>query len=68
MSYLEIDHARAHHAERVAEVQNIHRARQAAAARRSLRKAARLSSKAERVTRRAEQAANRARTVVARLL
>ncbi len=68
MSYLEIDHARARHAERVAEVQNIHRARQAAAARRSQRRAARLSSKAKRVARRAEQAANRARTVVARLL
>ena len=68
MSYLEIDHARAHHAERLAEVQNIHRARQAAAARRSQRRAARLSSKAERVARRAEQAANRARTAVARLL
>ncbi len=65
MSYLEIDHARAHHAELVAEVQNIHRARQAAAARRSLRKAARLSSKAERVSRRAEQAATQARAAVA---
>ena len=61
MSYLEIDHARAHHAERVAEVQNIHRARQAAAARRSQRRAARLSSKAER-------AANQARSAVARVL
>ena len=68
MSYLEIDHARAHHAERLAEVQNIHRARQAAAARRSQRKAARLSSKAERVSRRAEQAAYRARSAVARVL
>ena len=68
MSYLEIDHARAHHAERVAEVQNIHRARQAAAARRSQRKAARLSSKAERVSRRAERAAHRARSAVARVL
>ena len=68
MSYLEIDHARAHHAERVAEVQNIHRARQAAAARRSQRKAARLSSKAQRVSRRAERAAYRARSAVARVL
>jgi len=68
MSYLEIDHARAHHAERLVEVQNIHRARQVAAARRSQRRAARLSSKAERVARRAEQAANRARKVVARIL
>ena len=68
MSYLEIDLARAHQAQREAEVQNIRRARQAAAVRRSQRRAARLSSKAERVARRAEQAANRARTVVARVL
>ena len=68
MSYLEIDHARAHHAERLVEVQNSRRARQAAAARRSQRKAARLSSKAERVSRRAERAAHRARSAFARVL
>ena len=68
MSYLEIDLARANHAERLFESQNGRRARQAAAAHRSQRKAARLSQKAERVSRRAELAANRARFAIARVL
>ena len=68
MSYLEIDRARALHAERLVEVQNARRARQAVAARRSQRRAERLSHKAERVSRRAERAANRARFAVAQVL
>ena len=61
MSQLEVDLARAKHAERLVEVQNERRARQAAAVRRSQRRAERLSHKAQRVSRRAEQAAERAR-------
>ena len=68
MSYLEIDLARARQAQREAEVQNIRRARQAAAVRRSQRRAARLSSKAERASRRAEQAATQARAAVTSVL
>ena len=68
MSHLEIDLARAKHAERLVEVQNERRARQAAAVRRSQRRAERLSHKAERVSRRAERAAGRARLALARVL
>jgi len=68
MSYLEIDLARANHAERLFESQNGRRARQAAAVRRSQRRAERLSHKAERVSRRAERAASRARLALARAL
>ena len=68
MSYLEIDRARAMHAERLAEVQKTRRARQAAAVRRSQRRAERLSHKAERVSRRAERAASRARLALARVI
>ena len=68
MTHLEIDLARAIHAERLVEDQNVRRARQAAAARRSQRRAERLSHKAERIARRAERAASRARFAVSRVL
>ena len=68
MSYLEIDLARAAQAERLVEGQSARRARHAAAARRSQRRAERLSQKAERISRRAERAANRARFAVAQVL
>ncbi len=68
MSLMETDLARELHKARQAEVEELRRARRAAAAHRLERRAARLSHKAERVSRQAERAASQARLAVARVL
>jgi len=68
MSLIETDLARELHRSRQVEVEELRRARRAAAVVRLERRAARLSHKAARASRRAERAASQARLAVARAL
>ena len=68
MSNTSPDLARELHSSRMVEVEEIRRARRAAAVQRLQRRAERLSHKAERASRQAERAASQARLAVARLV
>ena len=68
MNFVETDLARELHKSRQVELEELRRARRAAAVKRLERRAARLSHKAERVARQAERAASQARLVVTRAL
>jgi hypothetical protein len=68
MKVIEADLARELHRARMVEVEEIRRARHAAAVLRLQRRAAKLSHKAERMSRHAERVSSKARLAVASLL